>query len=412
MKMLNPVKITSVGAALEYYDFAIFALLTPFFSQHFFVNTTPYLADIASFMVFALGYFFRPLGGIIFGIIGDRFGRKVTFASAVLVMGIATGLMGLLPTFTQIGIFAPILFIFLRIIQGISYGAELPGSLTFLIEHTTAKWRNTSTSFMISSVTLGSASSAFIIFLCTKFLSDPQMHAWGWRLPFWFGSLLAIVGFIIRRKTLETPYFLQEKHRPQFALIDVFKQHKKMLFLGIGLIMLPACCIIFYLSLPSLLQKAFGYESSTIYLAMMLGNIWTTISLPIFGVWYDKTNKKKLLLTIISLYVVFSYPLFYCLNFKTVFALYAFVLAYQTLLAGLAGGYFVVLASSFPTSVRFTGTALSYNLAHVVSSMIPILALTLWQMTQNPIAVSWIFMLLGIFMFFSVFFNKTNYLTK
>ena len=410
MKMLNPIKITSIGAALEYYDFAIFALLTPFFSQHFFVNTTPYLADIASFMVFALGYFFRPLGGIIFGIIGDRFGRKVTFATAVLVMGIATGLIGLLPTFAQIGVLAPILFICLRIIQGMSYGAELPGSLTFLVEHSTEKWRNTSTSFMISSVTLGSASSAFIIFICTKFLSNVQMSDWGWRLPFWFGSLLAIVGFVIRRRTLETPYFLQEKNRPRCALVDVFKQYKKMLCFGIALIMLPACCIIFYLSLPSLLQKAFGYESSTIYLAMMIGNIWTTILLPVFGFLYDKTNKKKLLLSIISLYVLFSYPLFYCLTFKTTFALYAFVLAYQTLLAGLAGGYFVVLASSFPTSVRFTGTALSYNLAHVISSMIPILALTLWHVTTNPIAVAWIFMLLAVLMFISVFFNKTNHL--
>lgn len=408
MTTLNPLKLTCFGAALEYYDFTIFALLAPFISQIFFPKTTPYLADIAAFTIFALGYFFRPLGGIIFGVIGDRFGRKTTFTISILLMAFATLSMGLMPTHEQIGITAPLLFTLLRIIQGVSYGAELPGSLTFLVEHSSTKLLYITTSIMVACITLGSASSAFVVFICNKVFSIAQMQVWGWRIPFLIGGSLAIIGFLIRKKTVETPYFLNEGVKPSFALTNLLRQNWSAVITGIGLILLPASCIIFYLSLPTFLQRAFHYQAGEIYLAMMVGNLWTIILLPCFGWLYDKCNKKVILGITTILYILCSYPLFHLLTYQTTIALYSFTMLYQTLLAALAAGYFTMLAANFPTSIRFTGTALCYNLALVAAATTPVITLTLWQVTANPLSPAWLFIVLALVMLLSVLYSRNN----
>lgn len=395
---MNPLKLTSISAILEYYDFAIFALLANFISQHFFPSTAKHIADLATFSIFALGYFVRPLGGIIFGILGDHLGRKKTFLTSILLMAFSTFCMGLLPTYAQVGALAPLLFIFFRIVQGVSYGAELPGSLTFLIEHIAAKHRSTMVSIMISCITFGSAISSMVIFLCQKIFTPSAMQQFGWRVPFLLGGLLAIVGYLVRKKTTETPYFINLRERPRFALLELLRHHLRSVIAGIGLIILPAAMIIFYISLPSFLSYGMHYESKYVYLLMTVGNLWTTLMLPLWGLLNDKFNRRKLLCVMSLIFMVSIYPLFMLLKLQSVIGLLLFVMFYQTLLAALAAGYFATLAENFPTSVRFTGTAFCYNFAHVIASLTPMMALALYQRTSGVTTAAWIFIIFAAIM--------------
>lgn len=403
---MSPVKLTSISALLEYYDFAIFALLANFISAQFFPHASKHIADLATFGIFALGYFVRPVGGIIFGIFGDRFGRKTAFLISILLMAFSTVFMGLLPTYAQIGVAAPLLFIFFRTIQGIAYGAELPGAITFLVEHVAGHRRSSKISFMVANVTLGSALSSFVIFISEKIFSAQQMQVWGWRLPFFLGGALAIVGYLIRKKLVETPYFLRETKRPRFALLDLLRHNWRQVLVGIGLILLPACCIIFFLSLPTFLSRGFQYPSKDIYLVMTIGNLCTTVALPFFGWMNDKFGRKKSLLFVTVCYVILNYPLFYVLTYQNFAALLSFAVVYQVLLAALAAGYFVMLAENFTTRVRFTGTAFCYNVAHLISSLVPMLSLFLYHVTQNPLSITAVFIAFALIMFASVWYSR------
>ena len=186
--------LTAIGGALEFYDFTIYALFAPYISQHFFPNANPLIGLINTFSVFALGYFARPLGGIVLGHIGDRHCRKSAF------MAIATLFMGCLPDYQTIGIAAPLLLIGLRLVQGFSVGGEIPGASIFIVEHLPQKQHGLSIGLAFMSITLGNTLGAAMGLFLTTILNQQQMLAWGWRIAFISGFFLGMIGFIIRKK--------------------------------------------------------------------------------------------------------------------------------------------------------------------------------------------------------------------
>jgi MFS family permease len=207
MKQFKITFLTGVGSALEYYDFVIYSLLASFISQQFFPSSDRVTSMFATFGVFALGYVVRPIGGIIFGLIGDRFGRKKVFASTLLWMALATFLMGLTPTFSTWGLTATIIFSACRITQGLVFGAEMPGALTLLSEHIDNKRHGLHFGFMIAMVSLGVLLGSGVTWILTEILTEKEFLAWGFRIPFLLGGCLAIAGFIIRKHLPETPVF-------------------------------------------------------------------------------------------------------------------------------------------------------------------------------------------------------------
>ena len=396
MKSKRITFLTSIGAGLEYYDFVIFAMLAGYLSQKFFPNTNHYAALMETFAVFAVGYIVRPLGGVIFGVLGDRFGRKNVFLSSILLMSVATLLMGLVPSYESIGISATVIFTLLRVLQGISIGAELPGSLTFLSEHVGEKHRGTHCGFMVSSIGIGASLGSFIIYILTEMLTKNEILSWGWRIPFLIGSIVGLIGFFIRKNTTETPCFEQQKEHPKFALFELLKKYPKQTVFGIGIVLFPISFIIFFLCMPSFLHDVYGYKVSDICLLMTIGYIWSAILIPIFGWLSDYVTRKRLLFVSVLCFIVFGFPFFGILAYKSSFALIAFLLLYQTLIAAMAGCYFAMLPENFPTSVRFTGVAFCYNIACLCAAFVPMAANYILKQTQMPEYISLLLIAIAI----------------
>lgn len=388
--------ITSIGAGLEYYDFVIYAQLATYISNTFFPPATTHTALIKTFAVFAVGYFARPLGGLLFGLVGDRFGRKNTFLISILLMALATLGMGVLPGYSHWGNLASLALLMLRILQGISFGAEFPGAITFLSEHASSQNRGLHVGFMAASLGLGSALGSGLILLLNYALTPAQMATWGWRIPFILGSLLAIIGYVLRRKTQETPLFLQQslkqaKLSNAEILINLFSKHWLQLFQGLGISLFTGCLIIFGISLPAYLNAHFNYSLTEVYQANTIGLIWCTLILPFCGWVSDKIGRIRQLATICLAFALLSFWLFKMLYWHHYPALLGFVLIYETVIAATAACYLPLSAGLFPTSIRYTGIALYYNIGSALAGLTPFLLNWLMAITGQAVFVSLLF---------------------
>lgn len=381
--------LTSLGAGLEYYDFIIYGMLAGTLSTLFFSSAVSWIATMKAFAVFAIGYFIRPLGGILFGMMGDTFGRKKTFLSVMLLMATATFCIGLLPTYSTIGVTATCLLIFLRILQGLSFGAELPGAITVMSEYSEKQKRSTYSGFVISSVSIGSTLASFILYLLTQTVDKAQIQEWAWRIPFLIGGLLALVNFFIRKFVQETPEFTQlQQKSPRTTIKEPFLKlmlhFKKELFIGIIMTGFVSSLVIFCLYMPTYLSTHYGYAPKDVYLAMTWGMIWSALSLPVCGYLADRIGRIKVFLGTCISFSFFGFLLFQLLAFKTVAALIVFMIIYQTVISFISVSYFALLSSMFPTEVRYTGIAFCYNIAYSLMGCLPVVITALIQQTNSP----------------------------
>lgn len=389
--------IASIGASMEYYDFVIYALLATYLGKYFFPHNNPTIALLETFGVFAVGYLTRPVGGMIFGSIGDRIGRKATLIVVMLLMAMSTFTMGLLPAYSKLGLLAPVFLILLRMIQGISFGAEIPGAITFIIEHADAKHRGLHAGLMTASISLGAMLGSLIIYVLNHWLSTASMLEWGWRIPFLIGGILAVMVYMMRRKAQETPLFetLSSDEKETLPLRTVFRDHKRTLAQGFGITIFPTCFIVFGLFLPSYYHTYFQYNLSSIYLIMMIGLLWSAILLPFFGKWSDSIGRPRLLFFTTILFICLSFPLFHLLSFRAFNTALTFMLVYQTFLAAIAACYFPLLAELFPTPVRYTGVAVCYNIVYSIAGCVPMLLSYLLRLVSNPEQIVWFYLALA-----------------
>ncbi|MEI8054461.1 MAG: MFS transporter [bacterium] len=384
MKQSKITFLTSLGTGLEHYDFVIYSLLASFISQQFFPGSNHVAALFATFGLFAVGNIVRPLGGIVFGILGDRFGRKNIFANTLLWMAFATVLMGLIPNFAAIGLVATALFSLCRILQGVTFGAEFPGAVTFLSEHVQEKCRGLHFGFMVSAVGLGVSFGSFIIWTLTKILTHEQMLSWGFRLPFLLGGVVAVVGFFIRKHLPETPAFLAQKKPTLRAMMLLGRDHVGQVFHAIGLAIFPTCLLTYFLALPVYLNDIYHYAISDIYLAMTFGYLWSAILFPIFGWFSDYIGRKVLFFVTVLIFILFGFSLFSLLQLETRWALFCFIILGKTISAAMAASYFSLLSQAFPVAIRYTGTALSHNISYSIATLIPLVANYVYEVLKKP----------------------------
>ncbi len=396
--------LASLGAGLEYYDFIIYGMMAGHLSQLFFASDEPWIGLLKAFAVFAVGYLIRPFGGIFFGMLGDTFGRKKTFLSVMLLMALSTFSIGLLPTYAQIGPAASCLLVLLRILQGLSFGAELPGAITVVCEYAEKSKHGSYSGFVISSVSLGSMLASFILYLLTQNLAQAQILSWGWRIPFLLGGLLAVVNYFIRRYLQETPEFsrLQENKRQASSqqssslpasikepLLCLLRSYQREVLLGIGMTGCVAALVIFALYLPTYLGSYYSYPASDIYLAMTWGLLWSALVLPVSGWLADWVGKARVFVGACLAFILCAFPLFKLLPGGGRMPLIAFMLIYQTVIALLTVCYFPLLAALFPTKVRYTGIAACYNITYAMMGAAPILITALIQYTNAPGSGIW-----------------------
>lgn len=396
--------LASVGAGLEYYDFIIYGMMSSTLSTLFFASDHPHVALLKTFGVFAVGYAIRPLGGILFGMIGDTHGRKSTFLSVMLLMALATMGIGLLPTYEQVGILAPCLLLLFRLMQGLSFGAELPGAVTVVSEHTKKERHGIYSGFVISSVSIGATLASFILYLLTQSVAQEQILSWGWRIPFLLGGGLAVANYFIRKHLQETPEFSRlqtSRSRPPLTepLISLIRFHKRELVCGIFMTMALASLVIFSLYLPTYLSTHFGFLPQDIYLAMTGGMLWSAFSLPLCGWLSDRIGQVKTFMGTCLLFAFGVFGLFSLLRQEQWLSLLFFMMLYQTAISFLSVSYFAQLSSAFSTAVRFTGIALCYNVAYSAMSCAPMVITALIFATGSPTSALWFliaFALLGV----------------
>lgn len=377
--------LVSIGAGLEYYDFVVYGFLASVLSQVFFPVSNKLTGIIEVFSIFALGYVVRPVGGLLFGSLGDRYGRKNIFLISMLLMAFSTVAIGFLPSYASIGLTAAFLLLICRVLQGLAFGAELPGASTFLVEHL-KQHHGRYCGFALASVSLGALLGSFIPFLLNLIFTPAEIIHFAWRLPFFLGGILAWLSFFLRKKLQETAAFTAyaKQTKAKSPIKTLFLNHKITILLGISVTIFGACLIIFGVGLPAFLQHFYNYKPQQIYLLVAIGYVWSAITLPFFGMLSDRFGRAKMLLLVTTLFMVLAIEIFKLLALKSSLALFLFILIYQTFVSGLASSYLPLLAESFPTSVRFTGSAVCYNIVFSLAGFTPALinAFAGWQGVQ------------------------------
>ncbi len=396
--------LTSVGAGLEYYDFTIYAMLAPFIGLNFFPSTNSFATLINTFCVFAVGYLVRPLGGVIFGHYGDKHGRKKMLIFVMALMAGSTLLMGVLPNVNATGYYIGLVFVICRLAQGISFGAEMPCSLTFISEHAGKSYRGMNCGIMASFVTIGVLLGCFVVYLLSVNLTKNQMFAWGWRIPFILGGFLAVVAYFVREKTSETRYFKNKDNCCEYPVRTLFVRNFSGVVKGIGIVLFPSCFILFFLAIPAYLIDIFGFAAPDIYFSTMVSYGLTIIALPFFGWLSDIFGRKKILITVLLVFILFGGLLFELLHVGNNSSLLLFMLGYQLIISAMAGCYYPLLSELFPTNVRYSGVAVAYNFTYAAASFTPIAVSFIFKTFNNIYSISAFFIVIAVISLISCFF--------
>ena len=313
--MSRVVIASSAGTAFEWYDFFIFGSLAPVIGKAFFSALDPTPALIAALGLFAAGFAFRPLGALIFGVVGDRLGRKGAFLATVSLMGGATFLIGLLPTYASAGALAPALLIFLRICQGIALGGEYGGAAIYVAEHSSAENRGSSTGWIQSSASFGLLAAMLIILASRTWLGEDAFSAWGWRIPFLASVLLLAISLWMRLKLSESPAFrklVEEGQVTKAPLREAFGNAaslKQVMIAFFGIMLAQGAVWYFtFFYLQVFLEKSLGMPASMKDLMLV---IMTVVSAPLyvfFGWWSDRIGRKPIIVGGMALALILYFP--------------------------------------------------------------------------------------------------------
>lgn len=400
MKFINQknIFIICAGALLEYYDFIIFGLLATYLSVNFFSSFENGL--ILSYLLFAAGYVFRPIGGIILGMVSDFRGRKKVFSAITMLAGFTTLLIGLLPSAQLTYGVSTILLVVLRILQSIGYGAEIPNAVTIIHEAYSNKHRSVRISLVIANATLGGLFSMVSLYLLTHFFNKDEMIKFGWRIPFILGGTLSLFLYRFRKNLLETLSAKSHYPTPRYFdklknfFVQIFSQHKLHLLLGICIVLPAAFFIIINIFLPVYLSKYFHYQTSQIYYATTLGLVLCLGVLLSSGFIIERFKADRcIIIATIFIAVILIYILLYR-PFSNIMDVYIFIASYN-----LYEGFMIVLGLSvtakiFPSHIRNTAIAVIYNSSLLAASLIPTLVIKLTDLYKNPLVFYYILLFL------------------
>lgn len=362
---------SSIGTALEWYDFTVYNIMAALVFNHvFFPSFDPLVGTILAFSTYAVGYVSRPLGGFVFGHLGDVAGRKAVLIITLVIMGVTTALMGLLPGYAVWGIWSPVLLVALRFVQGIALGGEWAGAVLLSMEHGDANKRGRNASFAQVGPSCGTLIGTVFITLVTVMMSADQFQAWGWRIPFLLSLVLVIFGLWLRRGVEETPTFVamqeQEKttHTP---LKEVFVNYPKQLLIAggsrIGSDVLYALVVVFTLTYVTTVLQL---PRPLALMATMLGAIVNAITVPMFGALSDKWGRRPVYITGALLAVVWSFLFFVLLDSSHPVLIVLAVIGGLLIHAMMYGPQAAFVTEQFPGHVRYAGSSLAYTLAGIV----------------------------------------------
>ncbi len=384
-----------VGTTIEWYDFFLYGTAAALvFNRLFFTNLDPLAGTMAAFATYAVGFFARPLGGIVFGHYGDKIGRKSMLVTTLMMMGVATVLIGLLPTYERIGLWAPALLVLLRFVQGFGVGGEWGGAVLMAVEHSRAGRRGYHASWVQAGVPVGMLLANGVFMLASR-LDEAAFLAWGWRIPFLLGALLLAVGMFIRLKILESPVFEKAKAEdpgPKLPILAVIRDHPRNVLLAMGARFAEnAYFYIFTVLVLSYGSQQLGMGKPGLLNAVMLGSAVQLVAIPAFGALSDRFGRRPVYLGGAVFLLLFAFPFFWLVDTK----LPAFVaLAVVVGLVGhsaMYGPQAAFFSELFGTRVRYSGASLGYQLASpLAGGLAPLVATYLLKQSGgDPAPVAW-----------------------
>ena len=384
----------AIGNVLEWYDFALYGYFAPVFSVLFFPSSDPSSSLMAAFGVFAIGFLARPLGALLFGYLGDTRGRREALAWSIILMALPTCLVGLLPTYAQIGIAAPIALMALRFLQGLSVGGEFTGSVTFLVEHAAPQERGYIGSWAGFSAQIGALLGSSVGTLAATNLTQESLHAWGWRVPFIAGSVIAVAGWYLRRRIPESPAFEELRRSgvvPSSPVREVFTLHRTPMFQVVGLVWLHGVGFYtFYVYLPTYLTTVSSLSIGTALTLNTFCMALMALLIPLMGKLSDRVIPKRLLTVGAAALALVTVPLFSWLSSGQLVWIATAQVLITVCVATYMGPFFAVVATLFPVSGRYTGLSISYNLASAVfGGTAPLMATVLMERSGSVLAPGW-----------------------
>jgi MHS family proline/betaine transporter-like MFS transporter len=384
-----------IGNGLEWYDYALYGQMAWLLSKLFFPAGDPTVQLLATYGVFAAGFIIRPVGGVLFGWIGDTYGRKAAMVIAVLMMAIPTGCIGLLPTYAEIGIWAPLLLTLIRLLQGMSLGGEFSGSITYIVEHAPPHRRGVAGAASLVSLNMGFLLGLFVTQVCMYFFGSETFEAWGWRLPFVMGVVIGLIGFYIRTHCAESPVYAEaraEGHLSASPLKEAIRQHPWEILQGF--------CVYITVTMPFYLVAiyfiSFSYKqlglttSEALWLNVINMLVMMLVYLPAASL-SDRIGRRPVMLGAAFTMFLITYPLF---SYFVPGASFATIGLAQVLFTAVLGIYLgpvaVLLVELFPTSVRASGMAISYNFsAALFGGTSPFVCEWLIAQTGSNASIAW-----------------------
>lgn len=411
------VTSAALGQFVEWYDFVVYAYSAPIIARLFFPNSDPTAALLSTFAVYGVGFVMRPVGGFLFGIMGDRIGRRRVLAFVILMMGVATVAIGLLPTYHQVGILAPALLVVCRLVQGLSAAGETIGSNAFVAEHAPSDQRGLYVAFTFSFANLPPIAAAVLVLILTNVLTGEDYASWGWRIPFLIGGPLALVGLYIRRRVDESPAFKATQAAKRVAstpLRDAVRSQKRAMAFSFAL---AASSSLGFYTLAgyfvSYLITTVGLNSNAALISNSVALFVAFLSMILGGYLSDRFGRKPILLLGLGLIILACIPAYTLAAQGSL----ATAIAGQSLLAfacGLSWGPLgIALLELFPTRTRYSASAISYNLAYTIfGGTAPLLGTYLVLQSGSKIAPALYMALVSVAVFLVVLMIPETYRTS
>lgn len=384
------VAASFIGNFVEWFDYAVYGYLATVIARVFFPEASATAGLLATFAVFAISFVIRPIGGLVWGHFGDRIGRRTALSLSILIMSMATFCVALIPGYATIGVAAPILLLVVRMVQGFSASGEYAGASAFLAEYAPQRRRGFFTSVVPASTATGLLVGSLLAALLTAVLNTGQLDSWGWRLPFLLAAPLGLIGRYIRLRLEDTPKFheLELREHANAPLRELFTHHRRAIVIALGVTCLNAVGFYLLLSyMPTYLSTELGvgetasFVASAITLTCYIGFIFG------MGALSDRFGRKRVLIAASIGFTVLTIPLFMALGAVGIVGIIAIQIALNFLLTMNDGTLPVFLAEIFPTRVRYSGFAFSFNTANALfGGTAPFVATLLIHVTGSNLA--------------------------
>ena len=379
-----------IGNALEWYDFVVYGFLTVIISRLFFPAHSEYASLLLTTATFGVGFFMRPVGGIILGLYADRKGRKAALQLIIGLMTISMAIIAFAPPYSAIGIAAPLLMVLARLLQGLATGGEFASATSFLVEASPEQHRGFYGSLQMVGQSLAALGGALSGVLVTRGFTSEQLDSWGWRLPFMFGLLIGPVGLYIRRHLEETDAFLESRSKRQTQAVGaLLNQHQRSILVTFGLVI---CGTISYyvilVYMPTFANKQLNLPLNEAFIAQVIGLVCMTLVIPVCGTLSDRIGRRPILIAAPVAYLLLLYPFFTWIHAHPSFL---HLVLMQTVLCSIAGAFSgpisTAVAEQFPVGVRSTGLAVAYNMAVMLfGGFAQFIVTWLVEKTGSPIA--------------------------